>query len=53
MFFMFVVLFVFILVPHHKSRESMKIEPHPWGHPLSIYVKETRKHTPKDTMGLV
>jgi hypothetical protein len=31
----FVVLFVFILFPRHKSRESMKIRPHPRGHPSS------------------
>jgi hypothetical protein len=31
----FIVFFVFVPFPHHKSRESMKIGPHPWGQPLS------------------
>jgi hypothetical protein len=31
----FIVFFVFILVPHHKSHESVKIGPHPRGHPSS------------------
>jgi hypothetical protein len=35
MFIVFIVFFVFILVPRHKSRESMKIGPHPRGHPSS------------------
>jgi hypothetical protein len=34
-FIMFVVFFVFILFPYHKSRESVKIGPHPRGHPTS------------------
>jgi hypothetical protein len=34
-FIMFFVFFVFILVPRHKSRESVKIGPHPRGHPSS------------------
>jgi hypothetical protein len=34
-FDLFIVFFVFILVPHHKSRESGKIRPHPRGHPSS------------------
>jgi hypothetical protein len=29
---------VFILFPRHKSRESVKIGPHPWGQPLSAAV---------------
>jgi hypothetical protein len=33
---MFIVFFVFILVPRHKSRESGKIGPHPRGHPSSL-----------------
>jgi hypothetical protein len=32
---MFVMFFVFILLHRHKSRESMKIGPHPRGHPSS------------------
>jgi hypothetical protein len=36
MFIMFVMFFVFILLPCHKYRESMKIGPHPWGQPLSL-----------------
>jgi hypothetical protein len=35
MFIVFVVFFVFILLPRHKSRESVKIGPHPMGHPSS------------------
>jgi hypothetical protein len=34
-FIVFVVFFVFILFPHHKSHESVKIGPHPRGHPSS------------------
>jgi hypothetical protein len=30
-FTVFVLFFVFILLPRHKSRESVKIGPHPWG----------------------
>jgi hypothetical protein len=30
-----VMFIVFILFPHHQSRESMKIGPHPRGHPSS------------------
>jgi hypothetical protein len=35
LFIVFIVFFVFILVPRHKSRESVKIGPHPRGHPSS------------------
>jgi hypothetical protein len=35
LFIMFIMFFVFILVPHHKYRESVKIGPHPRGHPSS------------------
>jgi hypothetical protein len=35
LFIMFIVFFVFILVPSHKSRESVKIGPHLGGHPTS------------------
>jgi hypothetical protein len=38
-FIVFMVFFVFILFPRHKSRESMKIEPHPWGQPLSYVIR--------------
>jgi hypothetical protein len=31
----FIMFFVFILVSRPKSRESMKIGPHPRGHPSS------------------
>jgi hypothetical protein len=31
----FIVFFMFILFPRHKSHESVKIRPHPWGQPLS------------------
>jgi hypothetical protein len=34
-FDLFIVFFVFILVPRHKSRESVKIRPPSRGHPLS------------------
>jgi hypothetical protein len=37
MFIVFVVFFVFILVPCHKSHESVKIGPHPRGHPSSVW----------------
>jgi hypothetical protein len=33
------MFFVFILVPRHKSRESVKIGPHPGGHPTSVKVR--------------
>jgi hypothetical protein len=36
LFIMFIVFFVFILIPRHKSRESVKIGPHPRGHPSSL-----------------
>jgi hypothetical protein len=32
---MFIVFFVYILVPRHKSRESVKIGPYLGGHPTS------------------
>jgi hypothetical protein len=35
-FIMFVVFFVFILFLCHKSREFVKIGPHPRGHPTSL-----------------
>jgi hypothetical protein len=35
LFTVFIVFFVFILVPRHKSRESVKIGPHPRGCPSS------------------
>jgi hypothetical protein len=35
MFVVFFMFFVFILVPRHKSRESVKIGPHLGGHPTS------------------
>jgi hypothetical protein len=35
----FIVFFVFILLPRHKSRESVKIGPHPWGQPLSYGIR--------------
>jgi hypothetical protein len=38
LFIVFIVFFVFILVPRHKSRESVKIGPHPGGHPSSQFV---------------
>jgi hypothetical protein len=34
-FIMFIMFFVFVLLPRHKSRESVKIGPHPRGQPLS------------------
>jgi hypothetical protein len=37
LFIVFIMFFVFILVPHHKYRESVKIGPHPRGHPSSSY----------------
>jgi hypothetical protein len=37
-FIVFVAFFVFILLPHHKSRESVKIRPHPWVQPLSASI---------------
>jgi hypothetical protein len=39
-FDLFIVFFVFILVPRHKSRESVKIGPHPRGHPSSSALVE-------------
>jgi hypothetical protein len=40
----FIVFFVFILVPCHKSHESMKIGPHPRGHPSSdLHLGQKRK----------
>jgi hypothetical protein len=39
----FIVFFVFILVPRHISRESVKIGPHPRGHPSSFYMLMRRK----------
>jgi hypothetical protein len=36
----FDLFIVFILFPHQKSRESVKIGPHPWGQPLSISIKQ-------------
>jgi hypothetical protein len=35
LYVVFIVFFMFILLPCHKSRESMKIGPHPRGHPSS------------------
>jgi hypothetical protein len=35
LFIMFIVFFVFIPVPCHKSHESVKIGPHPRGQPSS------------------
>jgi hypothetical protein len=35
LFVVFIMYIVFILFPRHKSRESMKIGPHPRGQPLS------------------
>jgi hypothetical protein len=40
-FIVFFVFFEFILVPRHKSRESVKIGPHPRGHPSSAFVPWT------------
>jgi hypothetical protein len=34
--FAFDLFIVFILVPRHKSRESMKIGPHPRGHHITL-----------------
>jgi hypothetical protein len=34
-FDLFIMFFMFILIPRHKSRESVKIGPHPRGHPSS------------------
>jgi hypothetical protein len=34
-FIVFIMFFVFILVSRHHSRESVKIGPHPRGHPTS------------------
>jgi hypothetical protein len=34
-FILFIVFFMFILVPRHQSCESVKIGPHPRGHPSS------------------
>jgi hypothetical protein len=34
-FDLFIVFFMFILIPRHKSHESMKIGPHPRGQFLS------------------
>jgi hypothetical protein len=31
----FLVFFIYILIPRHKSRESVKIGPHLGGHPTS------------------
>jgi hypothetical protein len=36
LFIVFIVFSVFILVPRHKSHESVKIRPHPRGHPSSV-----------------
>jgi hypothetical protein len=36
---MFIMFFVFILFPCHKSRESVKIGPHPRGQPLSYGIR--------------
>jgi hypothetical protein len=50
--FAFVLFIVFILVPRHKSHESVKIGPHPRGHPSStpqkvIHALELRKEGEK------
>jgi hypothetical protein len=37
-FIVFIVLFVCILFPRHKSHEYMKIGPHPRGQPLSLWL---------------
>jgi hypothetical protein len=39
MFIMFVMFFEFIIFPRHKSRESVKIGPHPWGQPLAYGIR--------------
>jgi hypothetical protein len=36
---MFIVFVVFILFPRHKSCESVKIGPHPSGHPTSYGIR--------------
>jgi hypothetical protein len=46
-FIMFFVFFVFILVPCHKSRESVKIGPHPRGHPSSEIFSELDESKPE------
>jgi hypothetical protein len=40
LFLVFIVFFVFILISRHKSRESVKIGPHPRGHPSSQVGKD-------------
>jgi hypothetical protein len=43
LFIVFIVFFVFIPVPRHKSRESVKIGPHPRGCPSSMYLEQEEK----------
>jgi hypothetical protein len=40
-FIVFVVFFMFILFPRHKSRESVKIGPHPWVNPYQLRASAT------------
>jgi hypothetical protein len=42
LFIVFIMFFVFILFPCHKSHESVKIGPHPRGHPSSYGISSFR-----------
>jgi hypothetical protein len=51
LFIVFIVFFVFILAIRPKSRESVKIGPHPRGHPTSDGVMMASSFAMLDTVG--